>query len=86
MHCSKGKFVYLVLMGLLCASCRGEAECKKGRSPLDELPPYIRQVTKFGQRVDWSQLRYKMKTQNRGMHKRNNEDRRYPTRSVSCSR
>ncbi len=27
---------------------------KTGRSPLDELPPYIRQVTHFGQRADWS--------------------------------
>lgn len=25
-----------------------------GKSPLDELPPYIRQVTQFGERADWS--------------------------------
>ena len=25
-----------------------------GKSPLDELPPYIRQVTYFGERADWS--------------------------------
>ena len=54
MHCSKGRLVYLVLMGFLCAVCRGEAECKKDKSPLDELPPHIRQVTKFGQRADFS--------------------------------
>ena len=26
----------------------------QGKSPLDELPPYIRQVTHFGERADWS--------------------------------
>jgi hypothetical protein len=25
-----------------------------GKSPLEELPPYIRQVTHFGERADWS--------------------------------
>jgi hypothetical protein len=25
-----------------------------GKSPLDELPPYMRQVTHFGERADWS--------------------------------
>jgi hypothetical protein len=27
---------------------------QQGKSPLDELPPYIRQVTYFGERADWS--------------------------------
>lgn len=27
---------------------------KKGKSPLDELPPHIKQITHFGQRADWS--------------------------------
>jgi Tol biopolymer transport system component len=27
---------------------------REGRSPLDELPKFIRQVTHFGQRADWS--------------------------------
>lgn len=27
---------------------------KEGKSPLDELPAYIRQVTHFGERADWS--------------------------------
>jgi len=25
-----------------------------GQSPLDELPPYIKRITHFGQRADWS--------------------------------
>jgi len=46
--------VLLLLTGLLLATCLGQSECKKGKSPLDELPAYIRQVTHFGQRADWS--------------------------------
>ncbi len=30
------------------------AQAEQGKSPLDELPPYIRRVTHFGQRADWS--------------------------------
>ena len=30
------------------------AAAKDGKSPLDKLPPYIRQVTHFGERADWS--------------------------------
>ncbi|MHC4157664.1 MAG: TolB family protein [Planctomycetota bacterium] len=48
------KSVLLILAGLLSATCLGQSEYKKGKSPLDELPPYIKQVTHFGQRADWS--------------------------------
>ena len=34
--------------------CFGEDVNKMGKSPLDELPPYIKQVTYFGERADWS--------------------------------
>jgi len=44
----------LVFTGLLSRNCFGESACKKGKSPLDELPPYIKQITHFGQRADWS--------------------------------
>jgi len=30
------------------------AQAQQGGSPLDELPPYIKRVTHFGQRADWS--------------------------------
>ncbi|MHC4148755.1 MAG: TolB family protein [Planctomycetota bacterium] len=46
--------VLLLLTGLLLATCLGQSEHKKSKSPLDELPAYIRQVTHFGQRADWS--------------------------------
>lgn len=32
----------------------GSWAAEQGKSPLDELPPYIRQVTRFGERADWS--------------------------------
>jgi hypothetical protein len=41
-------------MGFICTACLGKSASKEGKSPLDELPPHIRQVTKFGQRADWS--------------------------------
>ena len=47
----KGKISLLVLMGLLIGNCFGEPE---GKSPLDELPPWITRVTYFGQRADFS--------------------------------
>ena len=49
----KGLLV-LILMWLLFGKCLGESACNKGKSPLDELPPYIKQVTRFGQRADFS--------------------------------
>ncbi len=30
------------------------AQAQQSKSPLDELPPYIKRVTHFGQRADWS--------------------------------
>lgn len=30
------------------------AESQKGKSPVDDLPPHIKQVTYFGERADWS--------------------------------
>ncbi len=48
------KILPLVLAGLLAATCLGQSESKKGKSPLDEPPAYIRQVTHFGQRADFS--------------------------------
>ncbi len=54
MKCTLGKFTLLVLAGLLCTECSGQSQSKEGKSPLDELPAYIRQVTHFGERADWS--------------------------------
>ena len=44
----------VVLSGLLLANCFGQNKSKEGKSPLDELPPYIKQVSHFGERADWS--------------------------------
>ncbi len=38
---------------LVCDSIAAQAD-KEGKSPLDELPPYIMQITHFGQRADFS--------------------------------
>ena len=48
------KFLVLIFVGVLFGTSFGGPECKKGKSPLDELPAYIKQVTHFGQRADWS--------------------------------
>lgn len=53
MVCKIYKVSLLVLAALLATSCLA-AENKKSKSPLDELPPYIKQVTPFGQRADFS--------------------------------
>ena len=45
-----GEMISLVLL----ASSLTPAAAKEGKSPLDELPSYIRQVTHFGERADWS--------------------------------
>ncbi|MHC4156723.1 MAG: TolB family protein [Planctomycetota bacterium] len=50
----KAKVLSLVLAGLLIGNCFGESEGKEGKSPLDELPPWITRVTHFGQRADFS--------------------------------
>ncbi|HUW17838.1 MAG TPA: hypothetical protein VMW16_00880 [Sedimentisphaerales bacterium] len=44
----------LILAGLFIASCFAASDSKEGKSPLDELPPWITRVTHFGQRADWS--------------------------------
>ena len=49
-----GRVLILILGGLLVADCLGQPKEKESKSPLDELPPYIKQVTHFGERADWS--------------------------------
>ncbi len=49
----------VVVLGVVLASCliavaQVPVVDKEGKSPLDELPPYIESVTTFGQRADWS--------------------------------
>ena len=46
--------LFLVLAGLLVVGCTSQLQSRKGKSPLDELPPHIKRVTHFGQRADWS--------------------------------
>ncbi len=48
------KLTLIVLVALLPTSCFGQTNSKRGKSPLDELPPYIKRATDFGQRADWS--------------------------------
>jgi len=47
---------YVSLVGIiLIASCSSPVkEIKETGSPLDNLPPHIRQITHFGERADWS--------------------------------
>jgi hypothetical protein len=50
------KKLYLGVMAVLLNQVCFSAEvAKAGKSPLDELPGYIKQVTYFGERADWSQ-------------------------------
>lgn len=49
-----GRFVVIAAGILTAAVCFGAAEQKADKSPLDELPSYIRRVTEFGQRADFS--------------------------------
>jgi hypothetical protein len=51
---SKSRIMVLVLFGILLTECSSKAAGKEGVSPLDELPGYIKQVTHFGQRADFS--------------------------------
>jgi hypothetical protein len=46
-----------VLVAFLSPVCFGAEPNLAGKSPLDELPPYIKQVTYFGERPDWSHSR-----------------------------
>jgi len=43
-----------MLSWLFALSCLAADESKQGKSPLDELPPWIKRATHFGQRADWS--------------------------------
>jgi len=36
------------------SGAQAQAPAKKGKSPVDDLPPHIRRVTWFGERADWS--------------------------------
>jgi Tol biopolymer transport system component len=48
------RVLIVILVGLLVADCLGQSKDKNNKSPLDELPRYISQVTQFGERADWS--------------------------------
>jgi hypothetical protein len=50
----RSKIGIVILVGTLFLECLGQAAGKEGVSPLDELPGYIKQVTHFGQRADFS--------------------------------
>jgi hypothetical protein len=39
---------------MLLSNCPGEVKSREGKSPLDELPAHIKQMTQFGERADWS--------------------------------
>jgi hypothetical protein len=44
----------VVLASCITAGAHTPPTDKTGKSPLDELPPYIKSVTRFGQRAEWS--------------------------------
>ncbi|NIA28603.1 MAG: hypothetical protein GWP06_01660 [Actinobacteria bacterium] len=44
----------LISIGLLTTISSGQSASGKSGSPMDELPPYIKRLTYFGQRADWS--------------------------------
>lgn len=48
------KIYILFLVGILYLNAIAQTNQKMGKSPLDELPPYIERVSYFGQRADWS--------------------------------
>ncbi|MGB2864869.1 MAG: hypothetical protein WBC05_16195 [Sedimentisphaerales bacterium] len=54
MECRKRKLAVLALVMLLLRICYGQTSIIEDRSPLDELPGYIKQITHFGQRADFS--------------------------------
>jgi len=47
-------FLIMVLSVVLAPMCFGKSQCNQGKSPLDDPPPYIKRVTQFGQRADFS--------------------------------
>ena len=48
------KTAIIIVAGFLSTFCLGQSQPDENASPIDELPPYIRQLTYFGQRADWS--------------------------------
>ena len=48
------KLASVVLLAILAGEALAQSTSKEGKSPLDELPPYITRATDFGQRADWS--------------------------------
>jgi hypothetical protein len=52
MRLKAGRSLILFSSVLLAVDCLGQPKASK--SPLEELPTYIRQVTHFGERADWS--------------------------------
>jgi hypothetical protein len=48
------KLLVMVLSLSLLTNCLGQLQSKEVKSPLDELPAHIKQVTYFGERADWS--------------------------------
>lgn len=53
----RSSFILAALLALLLpcgAAPRAAGEAKAGKNPADELPAWIRQVTWFGERADWS--------------------------------
>jgi Tol biopolymer transport system component len=54
MSAKVGKLVLTVSVVFVGTTGLGQPSGNKAGSPLDELPPYIKRVTHFGQRADWS--------------------------------
>ena len=54
MECRGRKLAVLALVMQLLTICYGQTSIIEDRSPLDELPGHIKQVTHFGQRADFS--------------------------------
>ncbi len=50
----KKKILLVIVIALLAGTRAAGAEDKAGKSPLDELPAHITQITHFGERVDFS--------------------------------
>ena len=54
MAAARHALMVVTLTALLSNSAVAEDKSKEDKSPLDELPVWIRQVTHFGERADWS--------------------------------
>src|SRR5437868_14668813 len=44
----------IALTAAICGLCVSADKLERGASPIEHLPPYIRQLTSFGERADWS--------------------------------